>query len=429
MEALNVIAIPHTEQVLKLLEILFFLGFSIFTLYFAFLFGASSFAIYYYLRGISKNDDYYLTVSKNYVNYFGKGYVAFIGLGLVPILAVYYALLQFIQKAPDDFFLVLFVSVGLFIVYVVVSKILLLKSSKIAIGNRNLLFVVFLGILSLISLVVSFLTIGVFNLSVSVGFQLTPFTIVDLLSFNTIIRFLFFIAIAFIITPLTYIFKTYSVDEVTEKGNYFIESKPFKQNLTNILIAFYLLPIIYFLMYLQMPKNLVTLQNFILVVSSILVLLLCGVFTYFSLKESKVSFAKYAFVTALVSFILIFASDTSLLAVSNKVQQFKIAKEYITYHEQLLASAGRQTGEQINGEEIYKAKCVACHQFDTKLVGPPHKEVLKKYENRKEDMVKFILNPVKVDPNYPPMPNQGLKPKEAEAVVNYMFEHYGPMLK
>ncbi len=429
MEALNVIAIPHTEQVLKLLEILFFLGFSIFTLYFAFLFGASSFAIYYYLRGISKNDDYYLTVSKNYVNYFGKGYVAFIGLGLVPILAVYYALLQFIQKAPDDFFLVLFVSVGLFIVYVVVSKILLLKSSKIAIGNRNLLFVVFLGILSLISLVVSFLTIGVFNLSVSVGFQLTPFTIVDLLSFNTIIRFLFFIAIAFIITPLTYIFKTYSVDEVAEKGNYFIESKPFKQNLTNILIAFYLLPIIYFLMYLQMPKNLVTLQNFILVVSSILVLLLCGVFTYFSLKESKVSFAKYAFVTALVSFILIFASDTSLLAVSNKVQQFKIAKEYITYHEQLLASAGRQTGEQINGEEIYKAKCVACHQFDTKLVGPPHKEVLKKYENRKEDMVKFILNPVKVDPNYPPMPNQGLKPKEAEAVVNYMFEHYGPMLK
>ncbi len=100
MEALNVIAIPHTEQVLKLLEILFFLGFSIFTLYFAFLFGASSFAIYYYLRGISKNDDYYLAVSKNYVNYFGKGYVAFIGLGLVPILAVYYALLQFYSKSP-----------------------------------------------------------------------------------------------------------------------------------------------------------------------------------------------------------------------------------------------------------------------------------------------------------------------------------------
>ena len=36
----------------------------------------------------------------------------------------------------------------------------------------------------------------------------------------------------------------------------------------------------------------------------------------------------------------------------------------------------------------------------------------------------FIRNPVKVDPAYPPMPNPGLKPQEAEAVATYMLEHF-----
>ncbi len=165
-----------------------------------------------------------------------------------------------------------------------------------------------------------------------------------------------------------------------------------------------------------------------MVIISVLVLLLALIFAYFAFKEFNIRFARIAFYISVVSYILFFGSETTLFAVSNKVQEFQIVKAYQIYEENLLASAGRVVRE-INGEEIYKAKCVACHQFDTKLVGPPHKEVLKKYENRKEDMVKFILNPVKVDPNYPPMPNQGLKPNEAEAVVKYMYEHYGPMLK
>ena len=64
-----------------------------------------------------------------------------------------------------------------------------------------------------------------------------------------------------------------------------------------------------------------------------------------------------------------------------------------------------------------------------KLIGPPHKEVLSKYIGKKEELVKFLMNPVKIDPNYPAMPNQALKTKEAEALADYMFEHYGPMLE
>ncbi len=57
------------------------------------------------------------------------------------------------------------------------------------------------------------------------------------------------------------------------------------------------------------------------------------------------------------------------------------------------------------GEKIYNQICSACHRFDQKIVGPPYVEVLPKYENNQEALVKYILNPVKKNPAYPPMPN------------------------
>jgi cytochrome c len=47
-----------------------------------------------------------------------------------------------------------------------------------------------------------------------------------------------------------------------------------------------------------------------------------------------------------------------------------------------------------------------------------------KYEGKKTQLVAFIRNPVKVNPAYPPMPNPGLKPNEAEAVATYLLENY-----
>jgi cytochrome c len=72
------------------------------------------------------------------------------------------------------------------------------------------------------------------------------------------------------------------------------------------------------------------------------------------------------------------------------------------------------------GEDLYNAKCQACHLFDQKKVGPPYFETVPKYEGKKSELVTFILNPVKKDPAYPPMPNQGLRPAEADSVAGYI---------
>jgi len=37
-------------------------------------------------------------------------------------------------------------------------------------------------------------------------------------------------------------------------------------------------------------------------------------------------------------------------------------------------------------------------------------------------LIAFIKNPSKIDPNYPPMPNPGLKPNEVKAVVDYVLQ-------
>jgi cytochrome c len=79
----------------------------------------------------------------------------------------------------------------------------------------------------------------------------------------------------------------------------------------------------------------------------------------------------------------------------------------------------------MSGEDIYNAKCSACHMFDQKKVGPPYRVVLPKYAGDKAKLIAFVLNPVKVDPAYPPMPNQGLKPAEADSIASYLLSKYG----
>jgi cytochrome c len=73
------------------------------------------------------------------------------------------------------------------------------------------------------------------------------------------------------------------------------------------------------------------------------------------------------------------------------------------------------------GEDIYTARCFACHLFDQKKVGPPYFKTIPKYEGKKAELVAFILNPTKVDPAYPPMPNQGLRLAEADSIASYII--------
>jgi cytochrome c len=74
------------------------------------------------------------------------------------------------------------------------------------------------------------------------------------------------------------------------------------------------------------------------------------------------------------------------------------------------------------GESIYNDRCSACHLFDQKKIGPPYFETIPKYQGKKAELVSFILNPVKKSSDYPPMPNQGLRPAEADSIASYLLQ-------
>ena len=73
------------------------------------------------------------------------------------------------------------------------------------------------------------------------------------------------------------------------------------------------------------------------------------------------------------------------------------------------------------GEKIFRERCTACHAFDRTILGPSFNSVIPKYRENPDNMVNFILNPVKVNPALPPMPDPGLSSWEAKSVVQYIF--------
>ncbi len=77
------------------------------------------------------------------------------------------------------------------------------------------------------------------------------------------------------------------------------------------------------------------------------------------------------------------------------------------------------------GAAVFDRVCKACHRFDRKVVGPPLNDVLPKYRGKAEALKSFIANPVKVDPEYPSMPDLNLSPEEISAVVDYLLEMSG----
>ena len=80
------------------------------------------------------------------------------------------------------------------------------------------------------------------------------------------------------------------------------------------------------------------------------------------------------------------------------------------------------------GSKIFNSKCIACHQLDTRLVGPPLRNITKK--NTPEFIMNYLLNTTEMQKKDPIMeklvdeykilmPDQQLSQSDARAVLEY----------
>ncbi|MCX6160186.1 MAG: hypothetical protein NTV87_02450 [Ignavibacteriae bacterium] len=111
------------------------------------------------------------------------------------------------------------------------------------------------------------------------------------------------------------------------------------------------------------------------------VFLVCN-FLYYVYKNSEFRFSGIIFFLMFLAFAFTIVKDEMtfrnavkehLLVVNAKADE--LAKEQIGSIVQVNAA---------DGEKIYNEKCIACHKFDQKVVGPPYQETVPKYNGENE---------------------------------------------
>jgi cytochrome c551/c552 len=113
-------------------------------------------------------------------------------------------------------------------------------------------------------------------------------------------------------------------------------------------------------------------------------------------------------------------SDNLGVGMATRTQGALLANSHNKSLEELKTSLG-VVAVSFTGESIYNARCESCHLFDRKKVGPPYYETIPKYQGKKTELISFILHPEKMNPEYPPMQNPGLRQAEADSVASYIM--------
>lgn len=147
---------------------------------------------------------------------------------------------------------------------------------------------------------------------------------------------------------------------------------------------------------------------------------LAGLFIYGLQKTLYLRYVKYALVALGLSAVFQVTTDHASIKRATTKHAAELAVIHGRYSAEFKAKLGIG-GPAPSGEDLFNAKCSACHLFDQKKVGPPYNLVLTKYDGRKKALIDFVLRPKPVDPAYPPMPSQGLRPAEADSVVSYLL--------
>lgn len=189
------------------------------------------------------------------------------------------------------------------------------------------------------------------------------------------------------------------------------------------LLSSIMFPLMLVFTYAFLPSVAVTPAVFFYFVAVLIISLILGSYIYSMAKNSDAQPATVVFMMVIVLVTFNILKDQAAFGnaiQSNLKEVNKIAQE----HEKEVKSKTMQT-TGIDAQSIFNQKCSACHKFDTKLVGPAYDQVIPKYNGDVQKLAEFIYNPQKIDPAYPPMPNQGLKKKEANAMAQWLIDKVG----
>ena len=444
MDFLEQFIIPQSLEHIQLLHYLAMLIFFLFIPFISVAFGGAFLSLYYRRKGIKENNSSYLNFAKEVIEIATVNKSMGVILGIVPLLTsvlIYAQLLHLGNTIAVSYLFASFLLVIIALIFIYTYrysttfnsifnsiKDVKIESSdvvddlnKLGISSRNLS--VRTGYYGFIVLFLSiwFFVAGVTAASYPIEWAGGgAFSV--MFSWAVISRLLFFIALAFTFTGGTILFRYFYWEG--GRKNLSVDYSKFvrKSSVFLTLYAGIVLPLLLAFTLYTLPDAAISGTVFGYSTLAFLLMFLSYHLLYSMIRNADTNYTGLLYIVLIMTIVSLVIKDQLAVDNSTKLQTIILSNKYDEMMAQLSGEANKIP--EVSGEEIFQVRCSSCHSFDQKIVGPAYKETLPKYEGKLDQLVKFILNPQPNNPGYPPMPNPGLKPNEAQAVAKYILSTY-----
>ena len=183
-------------------------------------------------------------------------------------------------------------------------------------------------------------------------------------------------------------------------------------------------PLLLVLVFAVIPTSVYTTLVFTLGSVALILFFLAAHFVYATHRFGVSQYPPYAFASLVAAVGLLMVQDQVTIGNASKAHAARMEVAYTQAMEEFRSSLGLSLNV-VTGADIYNGRCSACHLPDKRKVGPPFEYVAQKYKGKIEALEAFIRNPVKVNPDYPSMPNQGLRPAEIDSIAHFVLRTFG----
>jgi cytochrome c len=249
-----------------------------------------------------------------------------------------------------------------------------------------------------------------------------------LLNWNAIWKFLFFLHVSFALTgsAILFFFFQWGRTKIEREGDSATYPGLVRNFGAGLAFAFTLALPVFYTFYIFTTAD-IALDNTVYAVAvGVVFLLLVNTLLLFpNLKAQTTKYGGATFVLFLVAYLLVTIVDQKTMVNANAEHRALAvlkAERLQDEREAMLQSLAAGSHGSARGEEIFTGQCMSCHRFDQRLVGPALEGVLPKYKEDVATLKKYVKNPYKIDPEYPPMPSLGLSDADVDAVVEYVLE-------
>lgn len=437
MDFLKQLALPQSHEHILVLHFVLNLLNVLFMPFLSLLLGLTFFSLLYDYKGRKQSQNLYLQFAKESIGTLISHRNILILLGIVPYLAIVFSYAQLLQGSNANSVTIMTwgffaFCLGIFLIYsyrsnLVVNTLLAnaQTSEEVDSYRKETLIVHW----SSGKWGFFFTLIGVYFLLAGISEAGNPeywdgtSTINVLFTGKAFLKFIEFVVISFATSSIAVLFFTFVWEggkkNISQEYAAFVKSKMLPVALVSLLLV----PVFFILKIIFIPKSGLTGILFFASFLALLFVFFASHAVYGMVKEFKVKYASNAFYLLMCVFFFTALADQSAISGATQEQSALLAYRYTKFHEDLLSRMGISL-KVVSGEDIYTAKCSACHLYDKVKVGPAYKDVLPKYESDRAQLVSFILNPHKINPAFPTMPNQGLKPVEADSIAAYIMVMY-----